>query len=84
MIHIHITNGRKLDEDIRYYERIFPNSFKSYEQIRECLLERVNDPVGQTFGLSVADDWSDKCYGFEVDKVTPSMTTFLYLGLWKC
>ena len=83
MISIHITNGKKLDEDIWYNEQRFPKSFKNYEQIRECLLERVNDPMGQTFGLSVADDCPDRCYGFEVDKDTPRTTTFHYLGLWK-
>ena len=81
---IFIKNGHKLWEDIERYKRMFPNSYMSYDQVKAELEENEDMPNGQVFGISVAKEWPDKCYGFEVDSVTPSTTTFLYLGLWKC
>lgn len=65
------------------YKQQFPDTFVPYAKIKELLQERVNDPVGSIFGLSVATDWEDKCYGFEVDRVTPKATVFIYCGTWK-
>ena len=70
-------------EDVEGYKIQFPSSFTSIRDIEKSLKERVNDPVGSMFGIQVSDEWEDKCYGFEVDKVTPTHTVFRYVGIWK-
>lgn len=70
-------------EDVEKYKIQFPSSFTSIRDIEASLKERVNDPVGRMFGIRVSDEWEDKCYGFEVDKVTPTCTVFRYVGIWK-
>ena len=78
-----IERFHDLIEDMEAYKRQFPDTIVPYEKIKESLEERVNDPVGSTFGLSIATDWEDKCYGFEVERVTPKATVFRYCGTWK-
>jgi len=78
-----IERFHDLIEDMEAYKRQFPETAVPYARIKESLEERVNDPVGSTFGLSIATDWEDKCYGFEVDRVTPETTVFRYCGTWK-
>lgn len=78
-----IERFQDLVEDMEAYKQQFPDTFVPYAKIKESLQERVNDPVGSIFGLSVATDWEDKCYGFEVDRVTPETTVFIYCGTWK-
>lgn len=80
---IFIDRIHDLLEDIDRYKRQFPETHLSYEDIKEALKKRENDPVGAVFGINVATDWEDKCYGFEVDRVTPDSTIFLYSGTWK-
>ena len=70
-------------EDVEEYKRLFSSSFTSIHDIEERLRESVNDPVGSMFGIQVSNEWEDKCYGFEVDKVTPTYTVFRYVGIWK-
>ena len=81
---VFIDNIHDLLEDIERYKQMFPASHTSFEQINEQLEAKDGEPVGSTFGISVADDWEDKCYGFESDKVTPQNTIFRYVGIWKC
>ncbi len=66
------------------YKEKFPNSYTSMDEIEKTLRERQYDPVGQVFGISVSAEWLDRCFGFEVDKVTPDSVYFQYLGIWKC
>ena len=81
---VFIDNIVSLHEDIAYYSQRFPNSHTTYEDLKKALDKRADDPVGSTFGLSVAGEYEDKCYGFEIDKVAPQYTHILYLGTWKC
>lgn len=80
---IFIDRIHDLLEDIERYTRQFPETHLSYGDIKKALEKRENDPVGVVFGINVATDWKDKCYGFEVDRVTPDSTIFLYSGTWK-
>lgn len=43
----------------------------------------INPDEGAVFGVEVASDWNDKCYGFEIDKVTSDNTYVQYVGIWK-
>ena len=81
---IFIDGIHDLLEDIEYYKKMFPNSYTCYEQIKEDLEDKDGTPVGYTFGVSVSEEWQERCYGFETDRVTPENTSFKYLGLWKC
>lgn len=78
-----VNNLADLLEDIERYKQQFPGSYTTYSEIRKTLVKRKDDPMGSTFGISVAGEWQDKCYGFEVDKVNATQTYFQYLGTWK-
>ena len=80
---IFIDRIHDLLEDIERYTIQIPETHLSYGDIKKALEKRENDPVGVVFGINVATDWKDKCYGFEVDRVTPDSTIFLYSGTWK-
>ena len=79
----HVMGLFNLTHDIEKYKQMFPETYTSIDTIFKTLEERENDPVGSIFGVSVADDWCDKCYGFEVDKTDPKRTFFHYAGVWK-
>lgn len=78
-----IEKFQDLLEDIERYKQQFPKTHLPYKEIKEALEKRENDPVGSMFGINVATDWEDKCYGFEIDRVTPQATHILYVGVWK-
>ncbi len=82
-INVVIENEHDLNERIQEYKKMFPETYTTPERIRAELKERVNDPKGLVFGLCVSPDWREKCFGFEVEQVTPDTTTFRYLGIWK-
>lgn len=78
-----IDNIHDLLEDIENYKSMFPDSYTSIQQIKKELEDKGDTPVGTVFGISVSEEWQDKCYGFETDRVTPSYTLFKYVGIWK-
>lgn len=80
---IFIDNCIDLAERIAEYKAKFPKTFTGMGTIKNHLQERANDPCGAVFGIEVASDWPDKCYGFEVDRVTPTATYFRFVGVWK-
>lgn len=82
-IHFYIDNCHDLLEDIEKYKKFFPQTYTTIDGIKDVLKQRVNDPVGFVFGIDVSTEWQGKCFGFEVDKVTPETTFFKYLGIWK-
>jgi len=80
---IYINNLNDLMEDLSKYREMFPESYTRYSEIKETLFYRQNDPMGSTFGISVAKQWADRCYGFELDRIDGKLTFFQYLGTWK-
>lgn len=78
-----IVHCHDLNHDIERYKEMFPESYTSYDAVKERLQTRMDDPVGAKFGIEVSSEWQDKCFGFEVDKQTPRATHFVYLGTWK-
>lgn len=82
-IKVIIENEHDLYERVQEYKQMFPETYTTPEQIREGLKRRVNEPKGLIFGISVSSEWKEKCYGIEVEQVTPETTTFRYLGIWK-
>lgn len=81
---VFVNNSVTLFEDMERFKQQFPGSYTTWDELKKALDERENDPVGSTFGISVAWEYEDKCYGFEIDKVDPQNTHILYLGTWKC
>ena len=78
-----IENYQDLLIRIEEYKRMFPNSYTTVEEIKKQLASDEFRPVGEVFGISVSSEWSDKCYGFEVDRQTPTTCFYRYLGIWK-
>lgn len=81
---VFVNNSATLFEDIKRFKQQFPGSYTTWDELKKALDGRADDPVGSTFGISVAGEYEDKCYGFEIDKVDPKNTYILYLGTWKC
>ena len=81
-----IHNVHDLIERIEEYKRMFPESHTSMDMIKSILSDPKYEyaPPGLIFGVSVSPEWEDKCYGFEVEKQTPTTVYFRFLGMWKC
>lgn len=79
-----IDNSHDLLERIDEYKHIFPDTYTDMTRIKEVLETNYNAPVGHVFGVEISKEWQDKCFGFEVCKVTPDATYFRYIGVWKC
>lgn len=82
-MNILIDNCIDLAEHIEEYKRLFPDSYTDMKIIEKRLKERENEPCGCVFGIEVSTEWQDKCFGFEIDKVTPTTVYFRYMGVWK-
>lgn len=80
---IMIDNCQDLFIDMQKYEKRFPDTHTKYETISEIIKRHEEDPPGSVFGIEVASDWEDKCYGFEIDKIIRSVTFIKYVGIWK-
>lgn len=78
-----IDNCIDLAERIAEYKAKFPETYTDMRTIEKHLQERENDPCGAVFGIEIASDWPDKCFGFEVDRVTPTTIFFRFIGVWK-
>lgn len=78
-----IINGlKKLLSDIEYYKKMFPKTHTTIESIKDTLSA---DPYECIAGIEVSSEWEDKCYAFEVEKITPRGDVFCkYLGVSKC
>ena len=77
-----IINGLKeLLSDMEYYKKMFPETYTTIESIKETL---STDPYESEVGIEVSPEWEDKCYGFEIEKITPSGDVICeYLGIMK-
>ena len=81
---VFVNNSATLFEDIERFKQMFPESYTGWDEIKKALDGRHDDPKGSVFGISVAEEWQDMCFGFEIDEVDLQNTHILYLGLWKC
>jgi hypothetical protein len=72
-----------LQNDMHFYQEKFPSTHTTYNSIKTIVNGHDVDPVGAVFGVEVASDWNEKCYGFEIDKVTSENTYVQYVGIWK-
>lgn len=76
-----IDGLKELLSDIEYYKKMFPETYTTIESIKETL---STDPCECVSGIEVSPEWEDKCYGFEIKKVTPRGDVLCeYLGIMK-
>lgn len=80
---VFINNYMDLQNDMRFYKQEFPSTHTTYRSIKTVVDRHDGDPVGAVFGVEVASDWNEKCYGFEIDKVSSENTYVQYVGIWK-
>ena len=80
---VFINNYMDLQNDMHFYQEEFPSTHTTYNSIKTIVNRHDEDPVGAVFGVEVANDWNEKCYGFEIDKVTSENTYVQYVGIWK-
>lgn len=78
-----INNGMDLHNDMQFYKKKFSETYTTENDIKSIVYAHENDPVGSVFGIQVASDFEDKCYGFEIDKVDAKRTFVQYVGIWK-
>ena len=80
---VFINNYMDLLNDMRFYKQKFPSTHNTMKSIKTIVNRHHGDPVGSVFGVEVASDWNEKCYGFEIDRVTSDNTYVYYVGIWK-
>ena len=80
---VFINNYMDLQNDMHFYQEKFPSTHTTYNSIKTIVNGHDGDTVGAVFGVEVASDWNEKCYGFEIDKVTSKNTYVKYVGIWK-
>lgn len=78
-----IENTDDIIRDIGVYEAMFPDSYTSYESIKQAL-DGLEDEKNSVFGIQVSSEWPDRCYGFEIKKEILRVPIFRYIGLFKC
>ena len=80
---VFINNYMDLQNDMHFYREEFPSTYTTLSSIKAVVNRHDGFPVGVVFGVEVASDWNEKCYGFEIDKVTSENTYVQYVGIWK-
>lgn len=82
-INIWVVNSHDLADDVNLFTKTRADA-KSLSEVMDALKREAERPPGGIFGISIADSWPEKCYGFEVYSMTAKETNFKYLGVWKC
>ena len=80
---VQIEGFNDLHKDMQTFNGMFPYTHTKYEDVKRIVEKHYEDPLGSIFGIEVATDWQDKCYGFEVDRIRGEITYIRYLGIWK-
>lgn len=81
---ISINEENYLFECLCEYQKMFPNSYTSKEQIINTLRKLIEEGVfeGEMFGIQVSEEWEDRCYGF-VYLGNSFAPTFQFIGMTK-
>lgn len=82
---VKIIGFRELQDRIATYSVIFPKTYTNLKDIKQSLLDdfKMRGGTRALFGIQVAPDWEDKCYGFQYvgnDKEV----VYKFIGIWKC
>lgn len=73
----------ELTKDVDYYAKMFPNDHYTLQEVIDDA-RRAALKCGGVFGLSVSNEWEDKCYCFDVLGNNPELVEIEYLGIGKC
>lgn len=81
---VEIIGIEELRDRIAEYSVMFPKTYTNLKDIKQSLLDDFEKRGGtrRLFGIQVAPDWEDKCYGFQYvgnDKEA----VYKFLGMWK-
>lgn len=81
---IKILNLQQLQENITEYKAMFPQNYLSLDDVYRILeADYKNGITRSLFGMSVSDEWPDKCYSF-VFVSDDDEIVYEYMGLYKC
>ena len=81
---INIQNLQQLQENIAEYKAMFPQSFTSLDDVYRFLETDYRNGITRSlFGMSVSDEWPDKCYSFMFVS-DDDVVNYEYMGLYKC
>lgn len=81
---IKILNLQQLQENIAEYKAMFPQNYLSLDDVYRILeADYKNGITRSLFGMSVSDEWPDKCYSFMFVSDDDEIV-YEYMGLYKC
>ena len=81
---IKILNLQQLQENIAEYKAMFPQNYLSLDDVYRFLEADYRNGITRSlFGMSVSDEWPDKCYSF-VFVHDDDEIVYEYRGLYKC
>lgn len=81
---IKILNLQQLQENIAEYKAMFPQNYLSLDDVYRILEADYRNGITRSlFGMSVSDEWPDKCYSF-VFVSDDDEIVYEYMGLYKC
>lgn len=82
---VSILNIEELKKCIAEYQKLFPKTALTLEDVKERLLTGYENDRGNTglFGFGVSPEWEDKCYSFEFRTDDP-VPTYEFMGMYKC
>ena len=81
---IKILNLQQLQENIAEYKAMFPQNYLSLDDVYRFLEADYRGGITlSVFGMSVSDEWPDKCYSFGFVSDDDEIV-YEYMGLYKC
>ena len=81
---IKILNLQQLQENIAEYKAMFPQNYLSLDDVYRSLEADYRGGITlSVFGISVSDEWPDKCYSFRFVHDDDEIV-YEYMGLYKC
>lgn len=93
---VYIENSFELWDDYTYYKHEYPNSYTTKDDLINIILSNQDNAptqeqyeewgVGLIFGISVSDEYENRCYEFELVDFNKDKDRVLvkYVGLAKC
>lgn len=86
---VYIENSFQLWEDYTYYKNKYPNSYTTKDDLIKSIFATTQEDeelvgVGWSFGISVSDEYENRCYEFEIVDFNEDRVLVKYVGLAKC
>lgn len=79
-----IINYKEFDQCFEHYKTMFPDTFTKMDEIIKILNQDYKETGGSgLFGIQVASDCEDRCYGFQFAGDNP-YPKYEFVGMTKC